>query len=586
MMKKKNLPQIRAVFHILGMVDGFGIMISLSAMIRVLEKLGGIFLAAATAFFVESLFIRSGLSLVTGTLVITGIIVLRFIISYFDTYVSHDVSFKIVKALQNKMYRHMDSIAPGGLIGINSADSATLILSDISVFEWFVAHCLVEWIGAVFTLFVCIFILCRVSCIAAVIEFLLLVLMMAVPFCFTRQAGEKGLRMKKIFGELNGVVADGVLGHKDIIAFHYTDAFFRNLNRASENFSLVQSHYAGRSEWERTWESIIACIAVLAGTLISSAQNPPSFTHLIVVFAFCNAMVNCIQGTLSESTNFGFVFGAAERMMNIFSIEAPVKDTGIKAECDIAPENKVWNLSLKHVSYHYQDAPDILKDISFRIQSPEVTAIVAASGEGKSTLAKLLQRFWDVDSGCIYINDTDIREISLSALRNTVMVIPQETFLFCDSIRNNLLLADPNASDEAMANALQDAQALRFIEQLPLGLDTVIGNEGLNLSGGERQRIALARAFLKDPPILILDEATSALDTENERSIVKNVKTRREQKITLVIAHRISSMQSADRIIFIKDGKVYSTGTYTELMEECSEFRDLVRGEYSDKDQK
>ena len=585
-MKKKNSkPQIRDVFHILGMVDGFGGMITVSAIIRVLEKLCGILLAVAIAVLVESLFTGSIHSLITWSIIIAGTIAARFVISYFDTYVSHDVSFKIVKALQNKMYAHMDNIAPGGLIGINSADSATIILSDISVFEWFVAHCLVEWIGALITLLACLLLLCRVSYIAAIVVFLLLVVMMSIPFCFTQQAGEKGLRMKKIFGELNGIVADGVLGHKDIIAFHWTDAFFRRLSRSSEEFSQVQSHYAERSEWERTWEAIIACVAVLAGTLIASAHNGFSFPHVIVVFALCTAVVNCIQGTLSESTNFGFVFGAAERMMNVFNIQAPIQDTGTKAECDIVPQNAAWSLSLKNVSYHYQNAPDILKDITFRIQSPEITAIVAASGEGKSTLAKLLQRFWDVDSGRVYINDTDIREISLTALRNTVMVISQETFLFHDSIRNNLLLAAPNASDKAITNALHDAQALSFIEKLPSGIDTVIGNDGLNLSGGERQRVALAQAFLKDPPILILDEATSALDTENEKNIVKAVKERRAHKITIVIVHRISSMQSADRIVFIKEGKVFSTGTYTELMKECSEFRDLVRGEYRDKDQ-
>ena len=210
-MKKKNSkPQIRDVFHILGMVDGFGGMITVSAIIRVLEKLCGIFLAVAIAVLVESLFTGSIHSLITWSIIIAGTIAARFVISYFDTYVSHDVSFKIVKALQNKMYAHMDNIAPGGLIGINSADSATIILSDISVFEWFVAHCLVEWIGALITLLACLLLLCRVSYIAAIVVFLLLVVMMSIPFCFTQQAGEKGLRMKKIFGELNGIVADGV----------------------------------------------------------------------------------------------------------------------------------------------------------------------------------------------------------------------------------------------------------------------------------------------------------------------------------------------------------------------------------------
>ena len=584
MNKKKSLLHLKDVFLILGMVKGFSGMIIASTIIRALEKLCGVFLAVALAIFVEGVFTKPTGGFALQAIIISSAIITKLFVSYLDTYISHDVSFKIVNALQGKMYAHMDAIAPGGLSKINSADSATIILSDISVFEWFVAHCLVEWLGTLITVFICLVLLSRVSYIAAVVVFLLLAFMMSVPFFTAQQAGEKGLRMKRIFGELNGIVADGVLGHKDILAFHWTTAFFQRLDHSSEEFSQTQSHYAGRSEGERTLEAIVACAAVLAGTLIASGNLAHMPSHIIPVFVLCTAIANCIQDSLSESTNFGFVFGAAERMMSVFNIQAPVQDAGTKTEKDVKSETGDWHLSLENISYHYLNASDILKGLSFSIRSPEVTAIVAASGEGKSTIAKLLQRFWDVDSGGIYINATDIRDISLESLRNIIMVVEQDTFLFRDSIRNNLRLASPDASDDDVENALRDAQAISFVSKLPSGIDTVIGEDGLNLSGGECQRIALAQAFLKDPPILVLDEVTSALDPENEKRILENIRKRRAGKITLIIAHRISSMQNADRIVFIKDGKVFETGTYTELMEQCADFKDLVRGEYSEEE--
>ena len=208
-----------------------------------------------------------------------------------------------------------------------------------------------------------------------------------------------------------------------------------------------------------------------------------------------------------------------------------------------------------------------------------MVCLVSASGGGKSTLSKLLQRFWDVQDGKICINGVDIKEINIDSLREIIMVIPQETYLFHDSIRSNLLLAKPDASNEEIFAALSNSMALSFIKELPEGVETLITENGSSLSGGERQRIALAQAFLKNPPILLLDESTSALDAENEQRIMQSFKDQRSKKITIVITHRISSMQMADKIIFMNHGKVSAIGAYGELMELNSEFRHLVKGE-------
>ncbi len=569
------------VIRIFRMVKGFSKMLVLSSAIRTICKMSSIVLAVTLALMVS--FFMGGKSIsVGGWLTALGImLVMVVVVSYLDTYISHDVSFKIVKQLQNKMYDHMDKISPGGLENINSADSATIILSDINVFEWFVAHCLVEWIGTFSVLLICLILLSSISFFAAIVVFVFLTVMFIIPFLSTKQARQKGFLMKRLFGELNGIVADGVSGHKDIMGFHWTRAFYNKLSDVSSTYSRAQGQFALRNENERTLEAVVSCLAIVSGVLIASFDlGAEKLSLLIPIFALCTATVGCIQGTLSESTNFGVVFGAAARMSSVFDIQAPVEDTGTKKLIDVCNSTREWDLSLEKVSFHYpKDNTHILDEITFHAYESEVVAIVAASGGGKSTIAKLLQRFWDVDSGSICINGVDIRNMTLETLRNIVTVIPQDIYLFHGSLKDNLKLVKPSATDREIDDAIQMAQA-SFIYKTPEGLNTAVGANGVTLSGGERQRIALTQAFLKDSPILVMDEATSALDAENEQRVNSVIKAHRQGKITIVIAHRISSMKAADKVVFIKNGAVFRIGKYDELMRECDDFRDLVRGEY------
>ncbi|MCD8397024.1 MAG: ABC transporter ATP-binding protein/permease [Lachnospiraceae bacterium] len=570
------------VIRIFRMVRGFSKMLAASSIIRIVNKLSSVTVAVALAVMVVDILSEGTGNLIRWIVAFLIMLLMVVVLSYMDTYISHDVSFKIVKQLQNKMYDHMDRIAPGGLAGINSVDSAAIILNDINVFEWFVAHCLVEWIGTFTTLLLCLLMLCKISLMTAAVVLIFLIAMFVIPFLSTKQAKQKGLMMKRLFGELNGIVADGVSGHKDIIAFHWTDSFFSKLAETSETYSHVQGQFAMRGEWERTLEAAVGCLGILFGVMTAYFGLPSDhLLYLLPIFALCTATVGCIQDTLSESTNFGFVFGAAARMVKVFDIKAPVEDTGHKEVKDIENGQGTWELSVEHIAFQYpgQSNTSLLQDISFRVRSPEVVAIVAASGGGKSTVAKLLQRFWDVDKGSIRINGTDIREMKLSALRDIVTVVPQDAYLFHGSLKDNLVLVKPSASDTEINEALQLAQA-SFVNLMDGGLDTAVGENGAMLSGGECQRIALAQAFLINAPILVLDEATSALDTENEQKINEAIRTYRNGKITIVIAHRLSSIKAADNVIFIKDGMVFQSGTYNKLINECNEFRNLVRGEY------
>ena len=224
-----------------------------------------------------------------------------------------------------------------------------------------------------------------------------------------------------------------------------------------------------------------------------------------------------------------------------------------------------------------------VKDSSFRINKGECLAIVGESGSGKSTLISLLPRFYDMSKGSIKIDNIDIKTIPLTSLRKLISLVPQDSFLFNDSIKNNILLGDNTASENEMIEAAKRANAFNFIQNLPDKFNTKIGERGVKLSGGQRQRIAIARAMLKDSPILILDEATASLDSTSEKKVHMAIDNLIKDKTVIIIAHRFSTIMSADKIIVLKDGNLIAKGNHSELMKLSSEYKSLFENQLKDK---
>lgn len=297
-------------------------------------------------------------------------------------------------------------------------------------------------------------------------------------------------------------------------------------------------------------------VQVLAGQLTAGA---------LVAFLFYALFVAAAVGSLATLFgNFQEAVGAASRVFELLDTEPTVQEP---ASATPLAQPVRGAIALESVSFRYAaDQPDVLHDVSLRVAPGEIVALVGRSGAGKTTIASLVPRFWDVTEGRITLDGCDVRALSLHTLREAIGMVPQEPVLFSGTIRENIAYARPTASDEEVLRAARAAHAWEFIERLPEGWNTRVGERGVKLSGGQRQRIAIARVFLKDPAVVILDEATSSLDTESERFVEQALEELLEGRTTLIIAHRLSTVRRADRVVVLDQGRIVETGSHDELL--------------------
>jgi subfamily B ATP-binding cassette protein MsbA len=286
----------------------------------------------------------------------------------------------------------------------------------------------------------------------------------------------------------------------------------------------------------------------------------------LVAFLFYALFVAAAVGSLATLFgNFQEAVGAATRVWELLDTKPTVRDPEIPLTLPAPLRGEV---RFDAVSFRYLPSqPDVVRDISLHMAPGEVVALVGRSGAGKTTIASLLPRFWDVTAGTITLDGIDVRDLTLDTLRGAIGIVPQEPVLFSGTIRENIAYANPRATPAEIEQAARAAHAWEFIVNLPDGMDTLVGERGVKLSGGQRQRIAIARVFLKNPSVVILDEATSSLDNESERYVEEALEELLQGRTTLIIAHRLSTVRRADTVVVLDAGRIVETGTHDTLME-------------------
>ncbi|RKM58026.1 ABC transporter ATP-binding protein [Butyrivibrio sp. X503] len=316
----------------------------------------------------------------------------------------------------------------------------------------------------------------------------------------------------------------------------------------------------------------------LSGYLYSIGIFTPEYMVGMVFFLF--DLFISIKAYYGHMPRLTVTSASLDRIDEVFAAEE-LKDLGTKelpaagnsGSVDLAGD--VSEIEYDNVSFGYTQK-DVLKDVSFKIKAGEMTALVGPSGGGKSTIASLLARFWDIKDGHIRVRGEDIRDVSLGSLMDSISMVFQRVYLFQDTVYNNIAIARPDATREEVEEAAKKARCYDFIMQLPDGFDTVIGEGGASLSGGEKQRISIARCILKDTPIVILDEATASVDADNERAIQEAISELCKNKTLLVIAHRLKTIADADQILVVSDGEIVERGTHAELMDKKGTYAHMV----------
>ena len=567
-------------------IKGFGWYLTLAILCNMAFKLLPLLTSLTVSYLVVSV-VGGQTGDVTRMVIAVGVLVLlTSLFSYLDVQVSHDMAYRILAQLRNQCYDKLDALAPAALVGERSGDMLSIILGDVETLEWFYAHTIGQLIVAVAVPLAALVFMGAHAWVLPVVVLPFIAVMIWIPRHSARLSDDQGTEVKRQTGTLNAVIIDGVQGLKDIISFRWQQSFFRKFMRTNDACERASLEYAIRRGDESRAITVVMEAAVLATDVVIvmlTASGKLSTLSTLPMFVLSSAIYSPIQEALAMSTNYGLIFGAAERVLGLFTMKPLVEDRG-SSRLDRTDYTEV---RFTDVHFAYPEAggeeasTPVLNGLAFSFHTGESVALVGASGSGKSTAARLLQRFWDVDAGGIEINGKDIRDLTLASLREAVTVVPQEVYLFNLSIKENLRLAKADATDAEIRRAAELACADGFIQSLPDGYDTQIGERGLRLSGGERQRLAIAQAFLKDAPVLVLDEASANLDAENERLINRAVEALKKGRATLVIAHRLSTIRIADRVIFIRDGRTFAQGTYSELMESCPEFVALM-GEKDD----
>ena len=571
---------MRVLVRLLGFLGRHRWQVALATALGAGTMASNVGLLSVAAYLIAASALQLGLSHLTLPMFLVQIFgISRAAFRYLERLVSHNVTFKLLADLRTWLYERLEPLSPACLLEHRSGDLLTRIVKDVEELENIYLRAFSPVVVAVAIsalTFVALYVFDPT--LAFVTLGFLALTGVGVPLLVGLLARRLGRRELELRAELGVQVVDGVQGVQDLLALGRASDQERQVSDLGQKLGRVQKRMAFIGGLQNalndlTMNLAMVTVLILAIPLVNESSIPAVYLAFLALLTL--GSFEAVQPLGTAFQFLGRSLGAGERLFEIADAEPQILDPD-----DPLPPPIDHTLEFDRVGFRYrEDEPPVLEEISFKVGPGSRVAIVGPSGSGKSTLANLVLRFWDTTHGEVRLGGHDVRGYAQEDLRRAIGVVAQGTHLFNETLRDNLLLARPDATDSEIESALERAQLIEFVRHLPQGLDTPLGEQGLRLSGGERQRLAIARALLEDAPVLILDEPTANLDPATEHEILAALYEPAPDRATLTITHRLVHMEQMDEILVLDRGRIVERGTHAGLLEANGLYKRMVEAQ-------
>lgn len=485
---------------------------------------------------------------------------------YYKASIGHIMGTKIETSMRKDMFNHLQKLSNSFYDETKVGTLMSRITSDLFDVTEFAHHCPEEFFIAGIKIVVAFIILCFVNVPLTLIMFAVIPVMTICLSHFNRRMRSGFRESRIVVGELNSQIEDSLLGIRVVKSFANENIEERKFKGGNERFLSIKSRvykYMGSfHSINRAFEGIMYIVVVVAGAFFL-VGGKISAADYVAYLMYVSVLLTAIKRIVEFAEQFQRGMTGIERFAEIMDTEPVIKDE--KNATALTVTDGI--IDFENVTFKYSDKNDeVLNNVNIHIGSGESFALVGPSGGGKTTICNLIPRFYELTEGSIKIDGTDIRNVTLKSLRENIGIVQQDVYLFSGTVRENIEYGKPGATDEEIREAARLAGAEEFIDKLPKGFDTYVGERGVKLSGGQKQRISIARVFLKNPKILILDEATSALDNESEFLVQQSLERLAKGRTTITVAHRLTTIKNADKILVITKDGIAESGNHEELI--------------------
>ncbi len=499
----------------------------------------------------------------------------RGVVQFLRSYMAHIAGWGVVSDARKFVYEHLQQLSLRFYEDIQTGQLMSRVVNDTDLFERMIAHAVPDVLVNIITFFGITIILANLNWKLTLYSMVPIPLVLLSLYGFAKVVRPAFRRRQAQVGELNAILNDSIAGVREIKAFNRESEQLERVELGIEKYRLsmmtalkLMAIFQPFIDFSTSIGQLVAIFfggrMALSGTL--------SVADLVAFFLYLEMFYQPIRALGTSWEQVQESMAGFDRVSELLSEEPDVTDPHHPTHLR---EPIRGDLNLENVTFSYDDGEVVLENINLDIPAAKVIALVGPTGVGKSTLVSLIPRFYDVNTGAIKLDGIDIRDLQVETLRKNISIVLQDVFLFHGTVRENILFGKPSAMEEDIINAAKIANAHEFIAALPNGYDTLIGERGVKLSGGQRQRISIARAVLKDTPILILDEATSSVDTETELLIQQALERLMKGRTTIIIAHRLSTVRNADKIVVLEGKEIIEQGTHETLIQKGGLYKRL-----------